>query len=453
MANGHRAGAGDDESGEVETVGPPSNGGWFSDPSLRVWSTPLAVLLLAALVLLVMRRLVVPLVSGAARRSRTAWDDVLIKHKVFTRLVPIAPLLVLGRGVGLIVGLDPRLGLLVERVVLALIVIVATHTLGALLTALNEIYSNHPMSPGRPIKSYLQGFKVIAYIAAGIMVVATLLDQSPLLLLSGLGAMTAILLLLFRDTILSFVAGIQLTSNDLLRVGDWIEMPQFDADGDVVDISLNTVKVQNWDRTLTVIPTHKFLDNAFKNWRHMFESGGRRIKRALRIDIASVKFLDAADIQRLSRIVLLREYMQAKVAEVAAYNRDSVPSDAADLQTNGRHLTNLGSFRAYVERYLRANKAIHQKITMLVRQLEATPQGVPIEIYAYTSETGWAAYEALQADIFDHLLAIAPEFGLRVFQAPSGADLARLTGPPGPVGAGERRGASASRGPANGETD
>nr|WP_263429523.1 mechanosensitive ion channel family protein [Nannocystis pusilla] len=311
---------------------------------------------------------------------------------------------------------------------LAVIVLVAVRAFGALLTAVNEIYTRHPQALGRPIKGYLQGLKVLAYIGAAIVVIATLLDQSPWYLLSGLGAMTAILLLIFRDTLLSFVAGIQLTTNDLIRVGDWLEMPQFDADGDVVDISLNTVKVQNWDATITVIPTHKFLENSFKNWRGMFEAGGRRIKRAINIDVSTVRFLTPEEIERMSRVVVLREYMAAKTREVEAHNRAAVPADAADLPVNGRRLTNLGTFRAYIEAYLRAHPRIHQERIRIVRQLHPTPEGVPLEIYVFTRDTAWVAYEGIQADIFDHVLAVAPEFGLRVFQAPAGSDLARLAG-------------------------
>lgn len=417
----------DSEPGTLAVVG--ADAGSPVSAALHSWSAPLAIAIVALLTFVLARQVVLPLAFRVARRSRLAWDDVLVKHRVLTRLVPIAPLLVLGRGVGLIVGLDPQLVRFVERMALALIIVVVVRALGALLTAVNEIYSGTPHGPSRPIKGYLQGLKIIMYSGAAIIMVSALLDQSPWLLLSGLGAATAVLLLIFRDTLLSFVAGIQLTTNDLIRVGDWIEMPQFNADGDVVDISLNVVKVQNWDRTVTVIPTHKFLENSFKNWRAMFESGGRRIKRALRIDMSSVRFLDEADIARLSRIAALREYLQEKLAELEAYNRAHVPPDVGDVLVNGRHLTNIGTFRTYVEGYLRRHPGVHQGIIMIVRQLEPTPEGLPLEIYAYTSETGWVAHERIQADIFDHLLAVAPEFGLRVFQAPTGADLARLAGP------------------------
>ncbi|HEY8374910.1 MAG TPA: mechanosensitive ion channel family protein [Nannocystis sp.] len=402
---------------------------WLADPTLRTWAPPLALLLTALAAYLIVRRIVLPVASRVAERSRATWDDVLLRHRVLARLAPIAPLVVIGRGIGLVAGLDPQLVHFVERLTLALVVFVVVRTLGALLTAVNELYSGTPHAQSRPIKGYLQGLKIILYSGAAIVLIATLLDQSPWLLLSGLGAATAVLLLIFRDTLLSLVAGIQLTVNDLIRVGDWIEMPQFDADGHVVDISLNVVKVQNWDRTVTVIPAHKFLEHSFKNWRAMFESGGRRIKRSLRIDMSSIRFLDADDIARLSRIVLLRDYLQSKVSEIDAYNRAHVPADAADELANGRRLTNIGTFRAYIEQYLRHHPGIHQGIIKVVRQLRPTHEGLPIEIYAYTSETGWIAHEGIQADIFDHLLAVAPEFGLRVFQAPSGADVARIAGP------------------------
>ncbi|MDC0719461.1 mechanosensitive ion channel family protein [Nannocystis bainbridge] len=416
------------EGQTLEVVGHVTDESWLGIPALHAGGGLMVVLAVALVVHALALRLALPLAHGMAQRSRTTWDDVLVKHKVLARLVPIAALVVIGRGVGLVVGLDDSLARFVERMALAAILVVAVRAFGALLTATNELYTRNPQALGRPIKGYLQGLKVLAYIGAAIVVIATLLDQSPWLLLSGLGAMTAVLLLIFRDTLLSFVAGIQLTTNDLIRVGDWLEMPQFDADGGVVDISLNVVKVQNWDATITVIPTHKFLEHSFKNWRAMFESGGRRIKRAVHIDMATVRFLDAAEIERLSQIVILREYLASKVREVAEYNEATVPDDAAAVPANGRHLTNLGTFRAYVEAYLRAHPKIHPGMMRIVRQLHPTPQGLPLEIYVFSKETAWVVYEGIQADIFDHVLAIAPEFGLRVFQAPSGNDLARLGG-------------------------
>lgn len=418
----------DAEPEGLEIVGHEVAGEGFGGLLLHTGGGALAVLGTALVAHVLARRVALPLVNRMIQRSRTRWDDALLKHNVLVRLVPIVPLVVVGRGVGMIVGLDESVVHFVERLALALIVVVATRAFGALLTAANDIYSSYPQALGRPIKGYLQGLKVVAYIGAAIMVIAALLDQSPWFLLSGLGAMTAILLLIFRDTLLSFVAGIQLTTNDLIRVGDWIEMPQFNADGDVVDISLNVVKVQNWDRTITVIPTHKFLENSFKNWRGMFESGGRRIKRAINIDMSSVRFLEPDEIERLSKVQVLREYMQAKLQEIEEHNRTAVPAELAAVPANRRRLTNVGTFRAYVEGYLRHHAKIHPDMLRIVRQLHPTPEGLPLEIYAFTRDTGWVAHEGVQADIFDHLLAVAPEFGLRVFQAPAGSDLAEAEG-------------------------
>jgi miniconductance mechanosensitive channel len=266
--------------------------------------------------------------------------------------------------------------------------------------------------------------KIILFAIATIVIVATLIDTSPLILLSGIGAMSAVLLLVFRDTLLSFVASIQLSSNDILRVGDWIEMPQVGADGDVIDIALHTVKVRNWDNTITTIPTWRLISESFKNWRGMQQAGGRRIKRSLRLDTQGVRFLDAEAIARLHRLTLLRDYLDRKSAEVTAANAQLGPD--ADIAANTRRLTNIGTFRAYAQAYLDRHPDIHRGMTCMVRQLEASPEGVPIEIYCFTRTTAWTEYEAIQGNIFDHLISILPEFGLQLFQNPSGADMRAL---------------------------
>jgi miniconductance mechanosensitive channel len=259
------------------------------------------------------------------------------------------------------------------------------------------------------------------------VVVAALLDQSPFLFLSGIGAMTAVLLLVFRDTLLSLVAGIQLTNTDLVRVGDWIEMPKYGADGDVIDIALYTIKVQNWDKTITSIPTHKLIDDSFKNWRGMSESGGRRIKRSIYLDKNTVRFLTEAEVERFKRFRLLKDYIDAKEVELREYN---ARIGATDEHVNLRRMTNIGTFRAYIVNYLKNHPNIHHGMTLLVRQLDPTPNGVPIQIYGFTNETAWGTYEDIQSDIFDHIMAIVPEFGLRLFQNPSGEDLRKLAGSP-----------------------
>jgi miniconductance mechanosensitive channel len=291
---------------------------------------------------------------------------------------------------------------------------------GAFLSAVNDIYQMRPASRDRPIKGYVQVVKIVLYVVGGVVILATLMGRSPLLYVSGIGALTAVLLLIFRDTILSFVASIQLGSYDLVRVGDWIEVPQYGADGDVVDIALHTVKVQNWDKTITTIPTHRLIDGSFKNWRSMPESGGRRIKRAVHIDMNTVRFLDEGDVARFERFALLTDYIRDKRKALAA---DAAARPAAeDLVVNARRLTNLGTFRAYVVQYLKQHPKVHKGLTLMVRQRDPTPDGLPLEVYAFSSDTDWVAYEGIQSDIFDHILAVAPEFGLRVFQHPTGRD-------------------------------
>jgi miniconductance mechanosensitive channel len=294
----------------------------------------------------------------------------------------------------------------------------------AFLSAAHALYLRSAAAATRPVKSYVQLAKVFIYVVAGIFIIARLADQTPWFFVSGLGAMMAILLLIFRDTLLSLVASIQLTNNDLIRVGDWIEMPQFGADGDVVDIALHTVKVQNWDRTITVIPTHKFLDHSFRNWRGMFEGGGRRIKRSIHINMGTIRFLSEPEIARLRRFALLQEYIDGKLAELAEYNEPYLGDP--DAIVNARRLTNVGTLRAYIIAYLKNHPQIHDGLTFLVRQLAPTPEGLPIEIYVFTRDTRWAYYEAIQADIFDHILAIVPHFGLSVYQRPSGGDFGAL---------------------------
>ncbi len=323
-----------------------------------------------------------------------------------------------------------------QKVLLVLMVAVLVRTFDAALDGANRIYTELPRARERPIKGFLQVANVVAYLAGLILVVSIMIDRNPIIFLSGLGALTALILLLVRDTLLSLVAGVQITTNDLIRIGDWIEMSQFEADGDVVDLALNSVKIQNWDLTFTVIPTHKFLEHSFRNWRGMTESGGRRIKRALQIDQSTIRFLTDAEIDRFSNWELLGEYVKGKRAEVQAHNREH--AGQGDTRTpHLRRLTNLGTFRAYVVEYLKQHPGIQRDMTLLVRQLAPGPEGLPIEIYVFAADTRWLNYEGLQSDLFDHLLAIVPEFDLRVFQRPAGSDMRAGLGP-GRAGEGSR---------------
>ena len=399
------------------------------------------VVLLAAAFLAdwVTTRIVHGVVRRIAARTRSTWDDRVIERKVFARLAHIVPAVVVYYGIGPVLGVTPAEAAagaepavvlawtLTRRLSAVFVLMAASMAFSAFLDAVNDIYVEaFPESRSRPIKGYLQGLSLLAYLGAGIVAVAILADQSPLVFLSGIGALTAVLMLIFRDTILSLVASIQIMSNDMIRIGDWVSMPQANTDGDVIELALHTVKIQNWDKTISTIPTHKFISESFKNWRGMTESGGRRIKRSLRIDMNSVRFLSDEEVERISRYETLRDYMTEARAKIERYNAAKAKGDPGIIPEI-RRLTNLGTFRIYVLHYMKANPSISKEMTLLARQLAPGPQGVPIEIYCFSSDIAWANYEGIQADIFDHLIAILPEFGLRAFQEATGADFARGT--------------------------
>lgn len=401
--------------------------GWLSDyPAVQSLAVLCLLALVAWLAYAVTNRLMTRVIGLAMIRLPDWWRSLVIDHKVLRRLVPLVPAIIIARGIGFVPHLPHTLELAVLRSAQAVAVLFVALAFGALLNAANAIYNRYPIAHGRPIKGYLQVVKILVYGGAGIFILAALVGESPWIFLSGLGALTAVLLLIFRDTLLSLVAGIQLVNNDLLRVGDWIEMPQFNADGDVIDISLNVVQVRNWDKTVTAIPTHKFLEHSFKNWRGMFDSGGRRIKRAVRIDMSTIRFLTPEEIEKFSHFRLLRDYIRSKAADVETYNREHCTGEYAGAVANARRLTNVGTFRVYIAEYLKQHPLIHQGMTQLVRQLEPQSDGLPIELYVYVKDTRWVAYENAQSDIFDHILSIAGEFGLRIFQEPSGSDMAAL---------------------------
>ncbi len=389
------------------------------------------------------RRIFIRIIRRVTRQTRTTWDDRLFQRRVFARLAHLAPALVVYSGIGLALGIGPEeaaagtdpaaLGmayLVVRRVAAAYMALTVALAFGAFLAAVDDIYrETYAEANNRPIKGYLQVLAIFVYVAAGILMVSILADRSPVIFLSGLGALTAVLMLVFRDTILSLVASVQIMSNDMIRIGDWVEMPQAHADGDVVDIALHTVKIQNWDKTFTTIPTHRFISESFRNWRGMQESGGRRIKRPLHVDVSTIRFLTEEEIERLGRYEFLAGYMEEKRRELSEANQRPARQGVIPER---RRLTNIGTFRAYVLHYLRNHPRIHPEMTLLVRQLQPGPEGLPLEIYCFTADTAWASYEGIQADIFDHLFAVMPEFGLRAFQKPAGSDLARAVASAGP---------------------
>lgn len=343
--------------------------------------------------------------------------------KIVAYLANIVPTVIVIYGIWAVPNLPTEVQVVVANVANGVTILVIALAISAGLSFANALYEERPYAVSRPIKGYIQVLKIAVFAGAAILIIAVLIEQSPLLLLSGLGAMAAVLLLVFKDTILSLVASVQLTSNDMLRVGDWIEMPQLNADGDVIDIALHTVKVQNFDKTITSIPTHRLIAESYKNWRGMENSGGRRIKRPIFIDQNSIRFLSDEEKAKLGRFALIADYLSNKEREIGEWNAGL--GDAAKEAVNARRVTNIGTFRAYVIAYLRAHARVTPTMTLLVRQLAPTAQGLPLEIYCFTRTTAWTEYESIQADIFDHLLAIMPEFGLRIFQEPSGLDFQR----------------------------
>ncbi|MEB3329964.1 MAG: mechanosensitive ion channel family protein [Candidatus Sericytochromatia bacterium] len=401
--------------------------GWLALPQLPppealwalVWLLGVAWLLLRFLLLFTSA-----LTALATRHLPPAWSDIVAGHEVLVRLAWVFPVLAVNGGLLLIPSLGAGFIDGAQRFTLASLAIVTARTIGAVIDAAHTFYQRHLGDERHPVKGYVQISKLLLYVATGYLAVAALADRSPWYFLSGLGALTAIFVVIFRDTLLSFVAGVQLVNNDLVRVGDWLQMPQFNADGEVIDIALNVVRVQNWDRTITSIPAHKFIEHAFTNWRGMFESGGRQILRSVYLDVATVRFLRQDEVERFSRFLLLKDYIREKQIEIEEWNAANVAPEGIGILANGRHMTNLGTLRAYILEYLRRHPRIDASSTLVVRQTEPTPHGVGLQLYAYARDTHLAAFERVQSDIFDHILAIVPEFELRLFQQPTGADLA-----------------------------
>jgi miniconductance mechanosensitive channel len=358
-------------------------------------------------------------------KTTNQWDDALMEAGVFHRFMRLIPLTVI------LLGLDrgmPGHFILLKRIIFALIILTGARAIDAFLNSITTIYQQGKNDQRKPIRPLIQSLIIVLYLFAAIFIISVLLDKSPWNLFTLLGGLTAVTMLVFKDTILGFVAGVQLSANDMVREGDWIEMPRYGADGDVIEVTINTVKVQNWDKTISTIPTYFLISDSFKNWRGMSESSGRRIKRSINIDMGTVRFVDEAMLERFRKIEVLKDYIQKKQEEIDAQNKER-RIDLSATTVNGRRQTNLGIFRAYLVEYLRANPNIHKGMTFLVRHLQPTAQGLPIEIYVFSSDKVWANYEAIQADLFDHILAAVPEFELRVFQQPSGNDIAALSTP------------------------
>jgi miniconductance mechanosensitive channel len=376
-----------------------------------------AITVLSFFIWIVARKFVSSVVKQAVKKTKNTWDDIIYEKKVFIKLANIAPATVIYSSAYIFTESEE----LIKRLVLSYIVIVILSVFKSLSSAALEIYESFEISKEKPLKGIVQIVVILAYLLGTVVILSVLLGKSPALLLSGLGAMTAILMLIFRDTILGFVAGIQIISNNSIRKGDWIVMSKYDADGDVIDIALHAVKVQNWDRTIVSIPTHKFLEESFTNWRGMVESGGRRICRNINIDMSSIHYLSENETTELKKIQLISDYLEKRTKEIEKWNEEKHADTT--MPVNGRRLTNIGTFREYVKRYLLLRKDLRTDMTMIVRQLSPDENGLPLQIYVFTATTAWVEYEAVQSDIFDHLLASVEFFGLRVFQNPSGSDI------------------------------
>lgn len=382
------------------------------------------LVVLSAILNFIVKKILLRLVNRALRLTPAATLGDNLIEKVIARLANIVPALVFTRGVFWIPNLPEGLASFIRNVAASFIILTFAMAIGAALNVVQAIYNQRPVAVNRPIKGYIQLVKLGFYLIAAILIIATLIEKSPILLLSGLGAMAAVLMLVFQDTLLSLVASIQISANGMVRVGDWIEMPNQNADGEVIDIALHTVKIRNWDRTITTLPTRKLITDPFKNWRGMQESGGRRIKRSIYIDQSSIHFMTDEEMKNVHRIRLLQHYLSAKKRELEEWNERL--DDADNAFANYRRMTNIGTFRIYVERYLQTHPKIVQNATVLVRQMDPGANGLPIEIYCFTNTTVWNDYESIQSDIFDHLYSILPQFGLFPYQQPSGRDFRKI---------------------------
>ena len=384
----------------------------------------LLVFILAIIVFFIARKLLFHFVRIFVKRSKTNWDDILADKKVFNRLAYLAPAFVINILTPVVLPAYPQTAEFIQLVLNIYIIIIALLFFQSLLNAFNQIYQGFEIAKSKPIKGYIQIVLTILYLIGGIVIVSLLAGKSPMALFVGLGTISAVLMLVFKDSILGLVGGIQLSSNEMIKIGDWISMPKYGADGNVTDITLTTVKVQNWDKTITTVPTYALVTDYFKNWRGMEESGGRRIKRSINIDMQSVKFCTPEMLERYKKFQSVSEYVDKRDKEISGYNTKNNIDNS--ILVNGRRQTNIGIFREYLKSYLSNNPRVNMDMTFLVRHLQPTEFGIPIEVYFFSKRQEWAIYEDIQADVFDHILAVIPHFDLKIFQNPSGADFVKV---------------------------
>ena len=377
---------------------------WFSNALLRNW--------------------IIKWLKRFIEKTETRFDNYLIEHHVLEKFSHLAPMLCIYFFAPVIFPASESLNQGIQRFALVYMLIIAALFIGALVEAVLALLDSLESTGDKPLRSYAQVLKILIWLITTVLVLSVVLGRSPWALLGGLGAFTALLMLVFRDSILGFVASIQMTTLDLVREGDWIEMPRYGANGSVIGFSLTTIKVQNWDQTISTIPTYAVISDSFKNWRGMTESGGRRIVRAVYLDMTSIKFLSEDLLSKLKKIKYIQGYLKDKQNDISEWNQKNNIDDSS--LANGRNLTNIGTFRAYIDAYLREHPMLDQENTFLVRQLPPGPQGLGIELYVFSKEQRWVYYEGLIADIFDHILAVTHIFELRVFQQPTGYDIQSL---------------------------
>lgn len=395
--------------------------GWFSE--ISGWLKLLLVILIAVVGDLFFRYLILGTVAKVVRRTKVRWDDIIFDHRVMNYAAHmVAPLLLY---ILLPVVIDGVVLDLLKRICKIAAIVYFLMFINSFLSAVYHIYSESEQFKGRPLKGLLQSIQVIVIFVGAIVIVGVVVGKSPMVLLTGLGASAAILMLVFKDSIMGFVSGIQLSANNMLKVGDWIVMPKYGADGTVLEVTLNTVKVRNWDNTIVTIPPYALVSDSFQNYRGMRESGGRRVKRSVNIDMNSVRFCTPEMLEKYKRIGLLKPYIEETERRVARFNEENHIDDS--VLVNGLRQTNLGVFRAYLTAYLKSIPEVNTELTCMVRQLQPTETGIPLELYFFSSVKDWVPYEGIQADVFDHVLAVVPEFDLRIFQNPTGADFRKLT--------------------------
>ena len=390
-------------------------------PWVSRWLVTFLILVLAWLMNYLAKGFMLRFLRFCIKNSKTQWDDKLVQRNLFHRLSHLAPIIVISFFLPQIWVGHPTAEGLIDAFSQIYTMLVVLLVVQALLDAFHDVYRTFEWSKQVPIYSFIQAIKLIVYMVGGVFIVAKLMGKDPSVIFGSLGALTAVLMLVFKDSILGFAAGIHLTTNKMLSLGDWLEMPKYGADGDVIEIGLTTVKVQNFDKTITTIPTYTLISDAFKNWRGMSESPGRRIKRSILIDLHSIRFCDEALLESLASIQAISGYIREKQKEVQAFNQQLV-TGGSDHPANGRRLTNIGTFRAYLVAFLRQHPLINQEMTLLVRQLEPTPRGLPLQIYVFSSDKRWVEYEGIVSDLFDHILSVMKEFDLRAYQEPSGLD-------------------------------